>query len=99
LKGLSKTLKSLVNEDQSAWGRLLCSIDSQVTFDEFAGLSPFSNEGINIVQCNGDSIRLLKGELKVLLDQVLPTKREPMSRYLAVTSGIGHLQVVVFSGE
>lgn len=98
-RGLSKTLKSLANDDQSAWARLLCSIDSMNDFYSFERLSPFSQEGVTVVECNGDSIKLPKGELRNKLQIVLPAKRESMSRYLAVTGGIGPLQIVILPGK
>lgn len=98
-KELPKTLKSLVNADQSAWACLLCSIDFKIKFYDFVSISPFSFEGLNVIECNGDSIRLLHGEFKDLLQKALPARCRSMSQYLVVSPGIERVQLVVFPGK
>ena len=99
-KWLSKNLKLLVKNDRTAWASLLCSIDSETTLYIFVRLSPFSIYGVNIIQCNGNSIKLLQGNLKDTLEKALPDRSKSMSRFLVIiTPSVSAFNIDLFPGD
>jgi hypothetical protein len=93
------SLEAILKNDRIVWARLLGKLDSKSYFDEFLSLSPFEDENVTLVECNGHSIKVVQGSLKDSLELSLPPERKALSRYLVIGPRVNPHGVGVIAAE
>lgn len=85
-KKFLRSLNRLKRKDESAWVDLLCATaDYMQIFFSLKDVSPFKGKAITIFSSNGDSIRLIRGHLKALIEDDLLPGTPALYRHLIVT--------------